>query len=464
MSLACDSFDEFSLEHLQQLATEAATTGDLTTALQLIELAAWQEPDNPQILCRWGDWLAAAGQPEEAIAAYQAALESQPDYPPAIAAWAAVLNEQGQFAEAIALLDQASEQTADLWHHRAVALQSLGDWPQALTSCDSALQLDPTAAESQFLRSKLRLGLGDWSQGWPEYESRLLVFSELRDRLPSFGCPLWQGEELTNKTLLIWGEQGYGDQIQFVRYLAVLHDRWPETPLLLLVSEPLVDLFRQLAIANLQVATQFTFETEPAYDFHLPLLSLPERLGATADVIPLAQGYLPRSLQSEIRLQANPRQLQVGFVWQAGETNDRRYQWRQASKSVPLEQFLQLRLQVNHCQFWSLQVGSARQSLLQNWDWADCDLADRMHSFADTAAVLNQMDLLITVDTAIAHLAGALEIPTWLLLPKVADWRWSLTGSETPWYQSMRLYRQAIVGDWRSVFEQLQQDLNSRPY
>nr|WP_228383121.1 tetratricopeptide repeat-containing glycosyltransferase family protein [Synechococcus elongatus] len=460
IELALGDLETASITQLQQWAEQAASQQDWPTALQLIELAAWQEPENSAILRRWGDWLASAGQVEEAIAAYQAALESQPGCPQAIAAWAAVLNEQGRFAEAIALLDQASEQTTDLWHHRAVALQSLGDWSQALTSCDSALELDPTMAEAQFLRSKLRLGLGDWSQGWPEYESRLLVFPELRDRLPSFGRPLWQGEDLTDKTLLIWGEQGYGDQIQFVRYLSVLRDRWPETPLLLLVSEPLAALFQQLPIAHLQVATQFTFEAEPTYDFHLPLLSLPERLGATTETIPLAQGYLPRSPQfGGSKLTANPHQLQVGFVWQAGETSDRRYQWRQADKSVPLDQFLQLRLKLEDCQFWSLQFGSASQALQQHPDWAGCDLSDQIHSFVDTAALLSQLDLLITVDTAIAHLAGALGVPVWVLLPKVADWRWGNTGTTTPWYQSMQLYRQEIAGDWRSVFDQLQRDL-----
>lgn len=461
MSLDLESYDACSSDQLQQIATQAAATGDLTTALQLIELAAWQEPDSPELLCQWGDWLAAAEQPEEAIAAYQAALESQPGCPLAIAAWASVLNEQGQFAEAIALLDQASEQTTDLWRHRALALQSLGDWPQALTSCDRALQLDPAAAETQFLRSKLRLGLGDWSQGWLEYESRLLGFPELRDRLPSFGRPLWQGEDLTDKTLLIWGEQGYGDQIQFVRYLHVLRDRWPQVSLLLLVSEPLVALFQQLTIADLRVASQFSFDDETSYDLHLPLLSLPERLGATEQTIPLAQGYLPRSLQSDVRLLANPHQLQIGFVWQAGMTSDRRYQWRQADKSVPLDHFLELQSRSDRSQLWSFQVGEASQLLLQEPRLAACDLSEQLQSFADTAAGLSAIDLLITVDTAIAHLAGALGVPVWVLLPRVADWRWGQVGTTTPWYDSMRLYRQAIAGDWRSVFAQLQQDLDA---
>ena len=325
-----------------------------------------------------------------------------------------------------------------------------GNLDEALASYREALRLKPDYADAHFNRSLPLLVQGRFEEGWAEYEWRWRseVFLVQGHARPALAKREWDGSPLQGRTILLHVEQGLGDTIQFARYASLLKQQGAGQVLLACPPE-LQRLMRRCRDID-QIVTETPF---PDFDVGVFLLSLPHLLGTTSiERIPADIPYIdcdPEWVESwEARLASLEGQrpaLRVGIAWQGnpGHKTDR---WR----SVALEQFAPL-AELPGVRLVSLQKGLGREQL-DKLPGLAIDLGAELTDLADTAAVVSCLDLVITVDTALAHLAGAMGKPVWVILPVVPDWRWLLQREDSPWYPSMRLFRQAARGQWNEVF------------
>jgi hypothetical protein len=305
---------------------------------------------------------------------------------------------------------------------------------------------------------------GEYARGWADYEWRWQdgnswIVNEKRN----FAQPLWLGQEpLSGKTIFLQSEQGYGDTIQFCRYVKPVSDLGARV--ILEVQKPLSTLLQNLdGLAQLVVPG----ETLPAFDYYCPLMSLPLAMGTTLSNVPARVPYIAISDERRRlwRQKVGERRgLRVGLVWSGGFRPDQPELWSvNERRNVPLAKFAPL----GHpsAEFYSLQLGQPAiselaESMAHRWDGPQVrDLTSEIHDFGDTAALIEQLDLVISVDTSTAHLAGALGKPVWILNRFDACWRWLLDRDDSPWYPTARLYRQDRPGDWDSVLERVRCDL-----
>lgn len=373
--------------------------------------------DLPDFRNNLGLCLRAQGRLDEAVAEYRAVLDRHPGYAPA-------------------------------WSNLGLDLHKLGRLEQALAAFDRALELDAGLAQARFSRALVQLTLGDYAQGWPGYEGRMRCPEYAANyRLPAMvGTPrLWHGEPLQGKTLLLLGEQGIGDSLQFIRYAGPLAARGAHIGVH--VRQPHVaGLLRNAAGVS---AVYVGDEMVPAHDYYCHLLSLPRLCGTdSVQRIPAEIPYLWAPVDRRARwcqrLDAVPARLRVGLAWAGNPANpDDRY------RTCPLAVLAGL-LELPEVAWINLQLGAGRDELSRTKtpiiDWGD-DQTD----FAETAALIAELDLVITVDTSIAHAAGALGRPVWVLLQHSADFRWLTERADSPWYPSARLFRQPRSGDWAAV-------------
>jgi tetratricopeptide (TPR) repeat protein len=314
-----------------------------------------------------------------------------------------------------------------------------------------ALELRPDYADAHWNRALLWLLQGDFEKGLPEYEWRW----QLKDfRRRAHSQPLWNGAPLGEQTLLLYAEQGLGDTVQFIRYAALARRHCGR--IVVQCQPPLARL-----LAGYPGVDQLVPEGVPLppFDAHAPLLSLPRLLGTTLDTIPANIPYLhadPGLVALWRDELASGAGFKVGIAWQ-GSTKYRADRWR----SMPLAQFEPL-ARVPGVRLFSLQKGFGREQV-HGAGFPVTDLGGRLDeahgAFMDTAAVLKNLDLVITSDTVIAHLAGALGVPVWVAVPFLPDWRWLLEREDSPWYPTMRLFRQAQPGRWDEVFQLLAEAL-----
>ena len=331
--------------------------------------------------------------------------------------------------------------------NRGNALRYLGRADEALESFDAAIRHAPDFAEAHWNKAVLQLSHGDFAHGLPEYEWRWRRGIEApRD----FAQPQWQGEDLAGKTILLHAEQGLGDSIQMLRYLPMVAAKLADTggKIVLELSERLQPLVTDPAITLISRGTPL-----PAFDVHCPLMSLPLACGTRLETIPAAVPYIgvpaERLEMWQDKLAAIPAP-RVGLVWSGkpDHVNDH-------NRSMPLSRLAPV-LSVPGVQFVSLQRETRDSDLIEAARWPNLTRFDEAHSdFADAAAAICLLDLVITVDTAVAHLAGALGKPVWILISHIQDWRWLIGRSDSPWYPSARLFRQAAPGDWDGVIADL---------
>ncbi|MCA0201981.1 MAG: tetratricopeptide repeat protein [Proteobacteria bacterium] len=325
---------------------------------------------------------------------------------------------------------------ADAWTNLGVAQLDMGEVADAEASIRKAISAAPQNAEAHYNLAWVLLLTGQWREGWREYEWRWRMrhFSSKRR---VFTAPLWDGAHIAG-TLLLHAEQGLGDSIQFVRYAEAAKARCGR----LVVEGPkaLVRLFKTIPAIDQVIAAG---DTLPAFDAHAPLMSLPHIFGTTPETAPHRVPYL--SAPAGLTLPKTERR-RIGLVWAGSPDNkiDKR-------RTIPAALFAPL-MEETAADFVSLQIGpkaSEAAGLPQERLILACD--GKVTDFADTAAVIAQLDLVVGVDTAAIHLAGALGIPVWVLIPKMPDYRWMLGRDETPWYPSMRLFRQEESGNWDEV-------------
>jgi tetratricopeptide (TPR) repeat protein len=404
---------------------------------------------------------------EEALASYERAIVLKPDYARAYSNRGNLLATLGRHTAALASYDAALSLTPedpDVHCNRGNLLGDLGRHEEALASLDRAVSLDADHAQSHFSRAFVHLMLGDFASGWRDFEwrwrSEHCVTSREKRNFPQ---PLWSGEtDIAGKTLFVYCEQGFGDTLQFCRYLPHVAR---------LGARVVVEVPRALRrlLESMSGVTQWVTSGEalPPFDYYCPMLSLPLAFKTTLATIPAAIPYLQAGAEQSRywkgKLGERTR-TRVGLVWSGGlrpdqpelcSVNNRR--------NIPLALLAPLRH--SGVEFYSLQKGQPAEddlALLTAQGWQGPALIDHtreLRDFADTAALIEQLDLVISVDTSTAHLAGALGKPVWILNRFDTCWRWLLDRSDSPWYPTVRLYRQQRAGDWGDVVDRVRRDL-----
>ena len=355
---------------------------------------------------------------------------------------------------------QLDQGAANSWVNLGMSLLEELRPEEALPALRRGHSLNPSCPDALFNLALTLLLLGQFEEGWRLYESRFTSKNFKGVEIPSSGPWITSLTELEQRRnnqqpCLIWSEQGLGDSIQFIRYLPLLQERG--IPFVFATRRCLVDLFRHWGPQGIAIQNESELEPQLTTAPHLALLSLPRLLRTELHTIPSVTPYLtpPGPPPERLLVPPPPGGIAIGLVWASNRQNKAMYRL----KSLQLQLLLpRLMPAVHHSliQIHSLQVDADADQLqpfegtqgIHNWN-------GRLNDFADTAHVLNQLDLVISVDTAVAHLSAALAIPTWILLPSNADFRWLLQRSDSPWYEMVRLFRQPSPGDWPSAIDQL---------
>ena len=331
---------------------------------------------------------------------------------------------------------------AETHHNLGIALQRQGQCADALACYERALALEPNYAEAHFSRAHGLLLAGRLDEGWREYEWRFAVARYDRN----FDRPAWSGKPLAGQTILVHAEQGFGDALQFVRFVPAVAERCGNV--VLEMPGPLVRLTRSVPGASQVVAAG---DPLPPFDCHCPLLSLPRILKTSLDEHPRHLPYLDFAKEASAvwaeRI-APASGLRAGLAWAGnavGATDPRHVDLR----------LLQPLWEIAGVNWFSLQVGDRASDLSLVDNRQILDLSPWLADFAETAAAISHLDLVISVDTSVAHLAGALGRPIWVLLQYAPDWRWLLDRDDSPWYPTARLFRQRKAGDWQSVVREI---------
>ena len=412
------------------------------------------EADNAELLSRRGVALLELGRPHEARASFDRALAADPAHRDALGNRGNALLKLNRVAEALAAYDCAlrlAPGNAALLTNRAVALRRLDRPQEAAMSARRALRSRPDHAQARFVESVALLTLGDFSAGWRGYEARWQV-GWLASQRHKFTVPPWLGKEpLAGKTILLHAEQGLGDTIQFVRYAPLLAARGAK--IALEVQPELVRLLSGAGAVGTVVARNAPL---PHFDFHCPLLSLPLACATELTTIPAEIPYVaPAADEIALwRARLPRRRPLIGLAWSGTRSHD-----NDLNRSLRLATLAPL-LDLPEATFVSLQHEVREEDVAYLESRKNIvRLAPALRDFADTAAVVAALDAVISVDTAVAHLAGAMGKPLFLMLPFAADFRWLRERRDSPWYPSARLYRQPAFGDWNSVVGILAREL-----
>jgi len=331
--------------------------------------------------------------------------------------------------------------------------REIGRPDRALPFLQHAARLDPHNVTARFNLAVTHLLMGDYDQGWPAYEARW-QYEHLAGTEPQFSQPRWQGQDLRDRTILVVGEQGHGDNIQFVRFLWNLHQMGAR--IRLQVTAGLVPLLAPSSIIE-QVATYDQDMGE--FDYWVPIMSIPGVLKITLATLPRPVQYL--NAQTDLTAQWQQRlgpktRLRVGLSW-----SGRRDAWLNQHKGMPFEQALAMINSNAQYEWYNLQIDATEEESAALAAAGVRLFPGAINGFHDTAALVHHMDVITSVDTAIAHLSGALGRPTWIMLPKFGvDWRWLLDRDDSPWYSTARLFRQREFDDWPSVTDKISQYLS----
>ncbi len=423
-------------------------------ALACLDRAIALRPDLAEVHYNRGNILQDLRRFDAALASYDRALALRPDHAEAHYNRANLLHVLKRYEDALAGFDQALQlrpDHAEAAANRGAVLHDLGRHAEALASLERASALRPALADSRYNEALCRLLLGDFARGWQDHEWRWET-EQLRNGKRHFRQPLWLGsDDIGGKTILLHAEQGLGDTIQFCRYAPLVAACGGQ--IVLEVQPPLRELMRSL-LARCTIVSRG--EALPDFDTHCPLLSLPLAFGTRLDTIPSAVPYLAAQADKHAlwRDRLGPREgLRIGLVWAGNPRKELPNRNRiDAQRSICFDALSPL-FDVAGCRFYSLQKGVDALAQLRQSAWRDrvIDWTDELHDFSDTAALVENLDLVISVDTSVAHLAGALGKPFWLLNRYNTCWRWLVDRDDSPWYPTARLFRQDATRDWSAV-------------
>ena len=426
-------------------------------ALASFDRAIALKPDYGDAFYNRGNTLKTLKRVDEAVASYDRAISLKADHAEAFNNRGNALAELRSLEAAVDSYDRATAlqpKYVEAFNNRGNALKELKRLDEALISHDRAIALKPNYAEAFLNRGMARLLGGHFRDGWPDYEWRFKT-KDAQVTRPSINAPNWRGEDIGGHSILVFAEQGLGDTIQFARYLPLLAQRGAHVTFL--APPKLARLFRPL---SRQIEIIDVLEPSHSFDFQCALMSLPLQFGTDLQSIPNQVPYLEpeADLEARWKKRIGNHGFKIGIAWQGKPQGsiDR-------GRSIPLVEFsplarvpgvrlISLQKHLGLDQIRSLPSDVAVETLGDDFD-------DSPDAFIDTTAVMRHLDLVITSDTSIAHLAGALARPTWVALKQVPDWRWLLERQDNPWYPTMRLFRQRTDGDWRGVFADIEQEL-----
>jgi len=432
------------------LGNALKAAGNIDAGIDAYREALRLQPDYPQAHYNRGVALADKGLFTDAIEAYRRALELKPAYWQAMVNLGVALAETGQTDEAIAIYCAAlrvKPGDADAYTNLGNALRGRNRPDEAIAAYEQAIRFKPELAEAHWNLATLLLIRGDFERGQKEFEWRWR-WKDFPTRPRPFAQPLWDGGELNGRTILLWHEQGLGDTIQFIRYAPLVAGRGGRV--IVQCPPELARLMKSVA----GIAQVVTGEPLPPFDVHCPMMSLPLAIATRVESIPANLPYL--SIDPILKKQWRKKislctgRIKVGLVWAGSSTNR-----KDALRSISFSQFAPL-AKIPNVTFFSLQKGNAAGQCANVPSGMELiDLTGELHDFADTAALVSHLDLVIAVDTAVAHLAGALGKQVWTLIPFGPDWRWLLDREDSPWYPTMRLFRQSKARDWDDVIERV---------
>jgi Tfp pilus assembly protein PilF len=458
---------------LNNLGTAVWEQGRGSEAMAYYLRAHQLKPNDHGILNNLGIVLWEQGRPDRAINFYRKALELEPHVFDTQMNLGVSLSDMGQFDDALQCLHAAlalRPDSADAWDNLGMTLARKNLWPEAMAHYDKAIELRPDFGEAHRNRALAWLAHGDFERGWPEAEWRLKCRNPPGFRVSQ---PRWTGEHLGGKSILLHWEQGLGDTLQFIRFAPHVAERGGRVWVL---SQP--SLARLVARCD-GVERVFDGTTPlPPFDLHAPLMSVPAIIGTTLSTLPQSpylsadaatiehwRGVIARALGV-----ADPASVfKIGIAWQ-GNPQNKIDRWR----SFPLELLAPLAT-IPGVRLISLQKGPGIEQLSAlggRFRVADIDESiaglEPHRDFLDTAAVMSLLDLVVTPETAVAHLAGALAVKCWVALCRAGDWRWMVDGDQSPWYSQLRLFRQTTMGAWDEVFHRMalalqEIDRNHRP-
>jgi tetratricopeptide (TPR) repeat protein len=434
-----------SAEALGNLGLVYAGMGQGDQALDAYRQALAINPNLPQTHNNLGNLLLEQKDAVAALAAYDRALAIDPNFSDGHNNRGSALENMDRLEEAIAEYKRAVE----LRPNFAIACNNVGNvarrlcqWDEAILWCKRALQLDPSFEPARWNVGLIELTRGDYASGLPKYELRFVATPQ---RLPEgITRPRWDGSPLEGKTLLLYAEQGIGDGWQAARYVPMIARKGGKVIIACMNSQAGL-------LANLEgvIATTPSGKASPPYDLFLPMMSLPLIFGTTLQTIPLDVPYLkpdPARVAAWAQKMSTYSGLKVGLVW-SGSANPEPLRSMTLAELAPLAE-------IPSVQYFSLQFGPAAAEAKKAVAWMNIvDLSDDVADFGETAACMMNLDLILTIDTAAAHLAGALARPTWTMLPFSPDWRWLLDRPDSVWYPTMKLFRQTRRKVWTDVVE-----------
>ena len=451
------AIDPGNAHAFNNLGVALKNSGDTTVAIAMFQKAIALNADIAEYHNNLGNALQMHGSMKDAIGHFKQAVRLKPDFAEAHYNLGFLLQSKNDLQTAMQHYESALLAKPGFFeahNNLAVTSHCLGHYEIARTHYDAAVCIQPHNHDTRWNRAMLLLSNREFEEGWREFEHRLVQSGRATNYPFKHAKPRWEGLPLNGKRLLIHDEQGYGDTIQFVRFLPLLKAYGGH--ILFETRQALVSLLRDFPGIDEIVVRTATQRPEPAYDLYIPLLSLPMLLKTSETNIPSPDGYLHADSKKaeKWRRELKGFGLKVGIVW-AGNPAHKNDQ----NRSCALTHFKTL-LDLEGVAFFSLQKD------VDPLDWrtgissyAMTDCGGGIGDFSDTAAIIHNLDLIVSVDTATAHLGGALGKPTWVLLPHVPDWRWMRNRSDSPWYRSMRLFRQRRIGDWESVFSEIKNEL-----
>lgn len=424
----------------------------LDAALAGYRRALLIRPNDPKALNNIGHVLLAQGKPDEAFASLELALQADPEYLGAIYNLGATRQHQCRYAEAAAYYEEVLRRDpnhADTLSNLGSMLLAQNKPEQAVPYFDRAIASAPEHYDARWNRALSLLAAGDYEEGWPAYEVRL---SRKNQHIQHNERPRWQGEPIAGRPILVWAEQGLGDAVQFLRFLEPLHNLGAQVLFechdRLLPLASCVPNVHQLLKRN---------GIHPPFDYQIPLMSLPAVLKTKLGSLPApTRFHIPAERTVKwAHIATESTALKVGFCW-AGNPHHPTGNSRQ----VPLSALASL-TEVSGCQFFSLQRGS-QENLEEAAKLGIVNIEKEGNDVLDTAAIIQQLDVVITIDTMIAHLAASLGKPTWILLSHAADWRWLIGCEDSPWYPAARLFRQEHPNNWESAISAVRKALEHK--
>lgn len=433
---------------MNNLALIQQDRGDQAGALKLLEHAESLDLNRVDIMCNIGRLLHEMGQYGKAIDYLQRAIALQPDFAITYNNLGSALRLGQRVAEAEAAYTAALERMptlAEALSNRGIVRGEMGRVAESVADFQKAMELAPDFGEAHFGYGMVLLSIGDYEHGWAEYQW-LWRYSERAARAKSFVEPRWNGSDLAGKTILVYAEQGFGDTIHFCRFIPALVKRGGKV--IFECQPPLVSLMKSLG-TPCQIVRQG--ETLPGFDVQIPLPGLPFALEVRLQTLGRQAPYLRPSdelIEQWRNKIAGSAGLRVGIAWAGSpKHSDDRLRSMPAEKLKPL-------LDLPGMSFFSLQKDAVVDEA-----WRVADHTNGFRDFSDAAALICNLDLVISVDTAILHLAGALGKPAWALLAFSNDWRWMRDRDDSPWYPTIKLWRQRTAGDWDELIERVRQAL-----